>query len=200
MDPYDEIAEIYSERNLHANEAVRAARRHFIARLPDGGRVIDLGCGNGRDLSYFGHKGFQCVGIDSSKKLCSIAAASATTAEVLHLDMRAMKFPNGSFDGAWSSASLHHLKRIELPGVIQKIAELLKHGGVFFASLKRGEGEGFEVDSYTKSKGIYVARYEQEELGEVLSASGFIELEFSVDQQWVSFFATKAREDDIDGS
>jgi hypothetical protein len=46
------------------------------------------------------------------------------------------------FEGVWASASLLHVPRADLSTVLDRLASALKPGGVLFASVKRGEGEG----------------------------------------------------------
>ena len=43
--------------------------------LPVGSRILDFGCGSGRDTKYFLEKGYQVAATDGSSELCKLASA-----------------------------------------------------------------------------------------------------------------------------
>lgn len=46
----------------------------FLEYIPAGGKILDFGCGSGRDTKYFLSKGFGVDAIDGSEELCKIAS------------------------------------------------------------------------------------------------------------------------------
>ena len=44
----------------------------FLCLLPNGGRILDFGCGSGRDALYFHKKGFIVDAVDGSERLCAL--------------------------------------------------------------------------------------------------------------------------------
>lgn len=135
---YDRHAESYaaSTRSIDTSERIQ----RFAALLPPHGRVLDVGCGAGRDLLQLGALGFEVSGLDISPALAAIARR-ASRREVLVADLRTIDLPTEGFDGIWAMASLLHLGRSELPEVLLKLTSALRPGGTLFASVKRGVGE-----------------------------------------------------------
>lgn len=115
----------------------------FTKHLAPGGRVLDAGCGSGRDAKAFQEMGYQVEAFDASSAMVELAR------EHTGLPVQLMTFADvdwkEEFDGIWSCASLLHVPALELPGVMRRLADALKPGGVWYVSFKYGEGER-EVD------------------------------------------------------
>lgn len=112
----------------------------FASLLPAGGRILDLGCGSGRDSLAFLRVGFRVDAMDGSGAMCD-AARELTGLPVAHATFEGYE-PQGPYDGIWACSSLLHVPRGELPGLIDKYAAVLAPRGVFYLSFKLGEGEG----------------------------------------------------------
>lgn len=111
-------------------------------------RILDLGCGPGRDLRHFRTLGHTAVGLDGAREFVEMAR-SHSGCEVLHQDFLAMALPAGHFDGVFANASLFHVPSRELPRVLRELAEALKPRGVLFCSNPRGNNEeGFSDGRY----------------------------------------------------
>ena len=140
---YDKNAADYCRSTVGLD--MSAQRALFAGQLPSGARVLDLGCGSGRDLKSFLGQGFAAIGIDLSPRMAEWAA-SYVGASVAVGDTRAIPFSNLSFDGVWCSAALHHLPRTELGQALGEIHRILKRDGATFISIKRGIGQGRDPD------------------------------------------------------
>ena len=112
----------------------------FVCELKKGARVLDIGCGPGRDLKYFTALGHEVIGLEPSRELAKFAR-SHSGCEVLEETMQTAKL-SGKFDGVWACASLLHIPRRELSDVFTKIANIMNDGGIFYCSFKLGEFEG----------------------------------------------------------
>ena len=111
-------------------------------------RILDLGCGPGRDLMRFATLGHTPVGLDGSAAFVSMARDHAGC-EVLHQDFGALNLPQASFDGIFANASLFHVPRQQIDQVLQSLCAALKPEGVLFSSNPRGQGEeGFNGERY----------------------------------------------------
>lgn len=115
----------------------------FTQHLAPGARVLDAGCGSGRDAKAFQEMGYQVEAFDASPAMVELAR------EHTGLPVKVMSFADvdwkEEFDGIWCCASLLHVPAVELPGVMRRLADALKPGGVWYVSFKYGDGER-EVD------------------------------------------------------
>ena len=123
-----------------ANVEFGELQRAFASMLPEGGRILDLGCGSGRDSLEFLKKGFCVDAVDGSAQMAQ-AARKATGLPVAHA-LFADYEPQNTYDGIWACSSLLHVAKDELPALITKYAVALKPGGVFYLSFKLGTHEG----------------------------------------------------------
>ena len=103
-------------------------------------RILDFGCGPGRDLQTLLERGHQPVGLDGTEAFVRMAL-ELTGAEVWHQDFLALDLPAASFDGVFANASLFHVPRQELTRVLSELHACLRPGGVLFASNPRGSNE-----------------------------------------------------------
>ena len=137
---YEEHAEEFTMNTLNAD--MESIRSRFLAYLPTGCRVLDFGCGTGRDSKAFLDLGYDVTAIDGSEALCQIAR-SLTGLSVRCLDFRNYTPAKGEvYEGIWACASLLHLKKDELLPVMKVLSQALIPGGAFYVSFKYGTFEG----------------------------------------------------------
>ena len=123
-----------------ANVEFGGLQRKFADMLPQGGRVLDLGCGSGRDSLAFLKAGFKVDAMDGSAAMAK-AASELTGLPVVHALFVEYE-PQGTYDGVWACSSLLHVPADDLPTVIAKYAGALKPGGIFYLSFKLGKHNG----------------------------------------------------------
>jgi SAM-dependent methyltransferase len=134
---YDENAERFFADTAFVDFS--AGRGRFVEALPPGGRVLDAGCGSGRDALAFRRLGFEVTAFDGSPAM--VAKASAHTGlPVLRLDFAEVAWRE-AFDGIWANASLLHVPRRDLPDILRRLRSALVPGGVWELSFKLGSGE-----------------------------------------------------------
>ncbi len=111
-------------------------------------RILDFGCGPGRDLLAFKERGHDPVGLDGTEAFVRMARAQSG-AEVRHQDFLRLDPAAAEFDGVFANASLFHVPCSELPRVLGELLEYLRPGGVLFSSNPRGENqEGWNRGHY----------------------------------------------------
>lgn len=134
---YDRNASSYAQSTTGIDTSNQLTK--FTLLLGAGSKVLDAGCGAGRDLSRLTELGFDATGVDASVELARIAREAS--GRPVHVDdLRSLRFNDASFDGVWAMASLLHIERSELPDVLLSLKRLMVRGGVLFSSVKRGSG------------------------------------------------------------
>jgi SAM-dependent methyltransferase len=114
----------------------------FLQEITAGGRILDAGCGSGRDSLAFLKKGYQVVSIDGSAEMVSATTKLIGQSAVL-MRFDALDFV-GEFDGIWACASLLHIASQDLNSVLARLTKALKPGGVLYLSFKHGDAERIE--------------------------------------------------------
>lgn len=111
-------------------------------------RILDLGCGPGRDLKSFTDLGHVATGLDGAARFVDMARAFSGC-EVLHQDFLDLDLPREAFDGVFANAVLFHVPSTELPRVLGDLHAALRPRGVLFSSNPRGNNqEGWNGDRY----------------------------------------------------
>lgn len=115
----------------------------FLQRCKAGGRILELGTGGGVDAAAILAAGFALDATDGSAELAAIASRR------LGQPVRTMLFQEldveEAYDGVYACASLTHVARDELAGVIGKVHTALVKGGVAWASFKAGSAESADA-------------------------------------------------------
>jgi len=134
---YDGAAKRYD--TLFQSDTPSANLTDFMALLPTGGTVLDLGCGPARSSVHMRAAGFVPDPVDASRGMVDQANdAHAIGARILTFDDLDMM---SAYDGVWANFSLLHAARKDLPRHFAAIASALKDGGIFHVGMKVGSGE-----------------------------------------------------------
>ena len=144
IDAYDARAASYAA--LDINEAQTESLRDFLACLPAGGTILDLGCGPGLQAKVMQDAGFAVTGLDATP-------AFVTAAQSVGIDARLGTFDDvtetDAYDGIWASFSLLHAP-----------------GGYLYLGMKLGTGEGRDA------LGRFYSYYSEAELRTALAVVG----------------------------
>ncbi len=134
IDYYNRNAKTFASETINVDMSY--CRDRFMTHLKPGSRVLDAGCGSGRDTIVFLKNGFETSAFDASEEICKIAAKNAG------INVKCLRFEDLSgedeYDGIWACASLLHVKKKDLPNVLHKLYLLLKDKGILYASFKYG--------------------------------------------------------------
>ncbi|MGD1933642.1 MAG: class I SAM-dependent DNA methyltransferase [Candidatus Phaeomarinobacter sp.] len=135
---YDKEAETYARKQRSAELPMSFDR--FVAALPAGGHVLDLGAGDGYFSQELESRGFEVTATDGSAGLAAIASKN------LRRPVRVSRFDElediATYDGVWAHATLHHAPLEAVPDIIARVHRSLKLGGVFHMSVKTGRPAG----------------------------------------------------------
>jgi SAM-dependent methyltransferase len=166
---YNEYAESFwaGTREHDVSQNRDALLTHLCGTAPF--RILDFGCGPGRDLKIFRDVGHEAIGLEGAERFVELAR-SYSGCEVWHQDFLGLELPPQFFDGIFANASLFHVPSQELPRILHELWATLKPQGVLFSSNPRGDNEeGW-------SGGRYGCYYNLDTWRTLVSAAGFIEI------------------------
>jgi tellurite methyltransferase len=126
-------------------------------------RVLDLGCGTGRHVTYLERNGFSIWGVDIAPNGLLVSRArleaDGRPVRLALAGMQAVPFATATFDVVVSIHVLYHATRTGMLGSIAEIARVLRPGGLFIGTLlstrtwKYGEGEALEPETFVQARG-----------------------------------------------
>jgi ubiquinone/menaquinone biosynthesis C-methylase UbiE len=170
---YDRIVLEYAKRN-HSKIAdnLIVLAQDFIQRIGQNSHILEVGCGTGRDMAWFESQGVTVTGVDLSISMLQYAR-KYVQGNLFSMNMCNLALPSSYFDGAWCCASLLHLPKIHAALALQEIHRALKRDGMLILSIQEGNGEEWE-ESYLPGVKRFFARYQSEEMKNILHKNGFI--------------------------
>jgi len=169
LEEYNRHAEGFwkGTRDHDVSQNIAALLAHIESRPPF--RILDFGCGPGRDLKVFAGLGHIAVGLEGAAVFAAMAR-DHSGCEVWQQDFLKLDLPREYFDGVFANAALFHVPSQELPRVLLDLHAGLKPGGVLFCSNPRGHNEeGW-------AGGRYGAYHDIETWRRYVSGAGFVEL------------------------
>jgi len=131
---YDKNAQDFYDRTIHAD--VQDLCEAFLKHVPKRGRILDAGCGTGRDAKVFLDRGYDVVAFDGSLEMTKLASVFLGR-NVRHLLFKDIDFSN-EFEAVWANASLLHVPFEDLREVLERFHRALVPSGVLYASFKYG--------------------------------------------------------------
>ena len=137
LDYYNKNADNFVANTISVD--FKKTQDKFLDKL-QGKRILDFGCGSGRDTKYFLEKGYEVDAVDGSEELCK-AASKYTGIQVRQMLFQELGEQN-RYDGIWACSSILHLSKDELRIVFPKMLDALCSNGIIYTSFKYGEFEG----------------------------------------------------------
>lgn len=201
IDLYNSLADSYAVQALDHGPVLQ--RTKFISMLQPGAKILDVGCGSGRDCTFLSEQGFKVTGIDRSEKLLELARIAAPKAKFYSADIRHLSFEKNMFDAIWSCASIVHIKHSEIQQVFNSFYSILKPGGMLYIHAKKGEGEGYVDEPSMPGKKRFYAFFSALQLKTYCETAGFSKIEVidvgltkayangQKSKEWVDCFARK---------
>ena len=177
--------------DLTINADVSDLYKPFEELIPSGARILDLGCGSGRDSRYFAKRGYDVVAVDSSFAMCEYTR-SIVDIPVFQMKVEDMSFEM-EFDAVWACASLLHVPKAKQKSVLMLIGEALKIGGICYCSWKYGDEERTD-------NGRFFADYTERSLSDLLNSMGIFkviccwvtdDVRINNDQKWINVIIRK---------
>jgi SAM-dependent methyltransferase len=142
---YDLDAAAYARASPAMPDSVRADIEDFVERIGAGGRVLEIGSGGGRDALLMEELGLRVRRTDITPGFVALLREQGFDADLLDPLVDDLPTAEGPYDGVWANASLLHVRRVDLPTVLARLAEVTRTGGVLRISLKEGDGDGWST-------------------------------------------------------
>lgn len=145
IDYYNREATRYKEERNEI-KGFNEIYKPFTKRIKPKGKILDFGCGSGRDSMFFKEHGYEVIALDGSKEMCKI------TRKICNIEVKEMFFEDfleeDTYDGIWACASLLHLPKETIIKVLRNLTSSLKENGFIYTSFKYGEFEGIRNERY----------------------------------------------------
>lgn len=181
IDYYNSHAKSYIDSTVDVEFSETQER--FLGYLSPGARILDFGCGSGRDTKYFLGRGFLVDAVDGSEEFVKRAGAY-TGIKVRQLLFQELDEQN-RYDGIWACSSILHLPLGELEDVFGRMARALVADGILYTSFKYGTAEGMR-------NGRYFTDMTEEKMGHLLEKTGV----FETVEMWVTSDVRPGRADE----
>jgi SAM-dependent methyltransferase len=187
---YDRIARRYADRQVQlpseAEHWLADLEDSFVASLPPGGIVGDLGCGPAYDGLRLADKGLQVVGIDLSAGMLEVAAQHLG-AHLIQADLRALPIASQHLDGIWNVASMLHIPEHDTVAVLTEFRRIMKPSGSFVLVTALGDASRHEAVPYASDESRWFVYRDPMVLRAQMTDAGFViqhEKEVQGNRRW----------------
>ncbi|NMC35889.1 class I SAM-dependent methyltransferase [Candidatus Beckwithbacteria bacterium] len=166
---YNQYAQQYNQSHQILNPDFEKILRKFISILPKDSLVLDLGCGNGRDMKFLFQNNIKVEGYDFSEEMIKIAKKNVPQANFSLKDIEKDLFPKQKYDGIIANCSLLHFPKNKISKIFAKIHQTIKKNGIFLVRFKAGSGEHeLEIEINQQKIKRFFAFYSKKELKHLL--------------------------------
>jgi SAM-dependent methyltransferase len=163
----------------------------LINHLQPGSKILDTGCGSGRDMLWLGELGFDCTGLEYSPELAALARERSGL-PVIEADFETFDFSRMNMDAVLLIGALVHIPHERFPQILSHILKALKPEGLALITMKQGQGRQTSLD------GRVFYLWDKENLLSILKKLGLICLDFSAQTSlvrksdtWMTFVLRK---------
>ena len=176
IEAYERIFPNRFKMNYHWSDFWEPEFKKF-QQLISSGKVIDIGCGLGREARLFSKAGYDYVGIDLSDQAIKINKEVFPDLCFKKMNMHDLDFLDGYFDAFWCAATLFHAPKERLVDVLSEIKRVVKKNGFGFITMQEGEQSEEKV-----VRDRFFSFYGPEEFKDILEQNGFSVLEYYSDE------------------
>ncbi len=193
QESYNKYAKLYADNTFH--RLLQFQLNHFISLLFKNAKVLDAGCGCGRDTHYLIEEGFDVIGIDIAEELLKQAQERTKNCKFKKMDFLNLEFSEESFDGVWCMAGISSIPKDKIPDSIKQFHKILKKDGILYIDIREGHGQELIRKQKYENAPFFHCHLTKPELENLVKEQGFqiISSEVSDNQgkRWVEIFAKK---------
>jgi hypothetical protein len=187
---YEHCAADYAVSTLPEPAAERLALERFLALLPQGAWVLEIGSGPGWDADWLEGRGVSVRRTDAAaapRARCISTNAAAERLDVVNNEL------GGPYFGIVALYIFQHIDRQCLPSVLTKLAHALDDEGVFLFALREGSNDVLERGD--SGSAYFVAEWEKPDLEAILEPLGFRErwgrISQDADGRWLTMLTSR---------
>ena len=171
---YDAFAEDYRTGTGAMAAQMQPLVDAFVAGLPTGARVLEIGSGPGRDARALEAAGLSVRRTDITPAFVRMLRADGVEADVVDPLTGDLSDPtrDAAYDGVWASASLLHVRREDLPLVMSRLAEATRPEGLLLLGVKEGDGARFSTHGHVGAP-RHFTYWREEPLRALLAEAGW---------------------------
>jgi cyclopropane fatty-acyl-phospholipid synthase-like methyltransferase len=171
-DGYDVIGETFAEwRTRIVDDPREQWEAELVARLAEGARILELGCGAGAPETKRLAERFRLTGIDISPRQVERARAAVPAAEFVCADFTDLDLPAGSFDAVVSFYAFNHVPRELLAPLLRDIRAWLAPGGWLMTAFGQSDNPGWTGEWLGAP--TFFSGYEPETNSQLVREAGF---------------------------
>jgi ubiquinone/menaquinone biosynthesis C-methylase UbiE len=168
---YNTIAAEYLTTRTETSEDVLLLQE-LVARLPEGARVLDAGCGAGVPVTKILSRFFDVTGVDFAQAQIEMARQLVPNATFICHDIVDLDLPDGSFDAVCSYYAIIHIPRQEHPKLLLNFHRMLKPGGLALLCLG-ANGIEHEIEENYHGSPMYWSHFDAETNLKLVGETGF---------------------------
>jgi ubiquinone/menaquinone biosynthesis C-methylase UbiE len=167
---YDKIAKFYDYEYKNTSALID----NFLKLVKKNGKILDVGCGVGKDTNYIHSKGFDVIGIDLSEGMIEIAKNNFPNIDFRIMDLRKIDFPDNYFDALFVAFSLVHIPKSEIENILKNFYRMLKKEGMIYFAIQEGKSkEGMVKSPYENKDKIFLNVFSEKEFNFFIKKMGF---------------------------
>ncbi|MBS3159771.1 class I SAM-dependent methyltransferase [Candidatus Woesearchaeota archaeon] len=186
LDIYKKYVDVYKKYN--ENKILQFSLNYFISLLPKNSKILDAGCGTGRDSLYFLEENFNVLAVDISKQM--LEEAKNRGLKTINIDLVNEEL-NEKFNGIWCMSLISELTESEAKKLIANFYKILENNGILYLSLKYGSGKLKYKDRRYNNITRNFVFYNEKTIFNLLYKFKIIKTIISLDKEWIEVFAKK---------
>lgn len=179
---YDRIAEEYAVARRKLGRRDKKYLDRLLERLPEGSRIMDLGCGSGEPVTKLLAEHHQVVGVDISRRQIQLARENVLNATFFVGDMTEISYPPETFDAIVSLIAIIHVPREEHANLFRRMHTMLKEGGLVLLTLGSDDWVSSPDDRFFGVR-MYWSHYDSETSKKMLEKTGFRIIQSSIESE-----------------